>query len=64
MQTTIKQLAEKHKVQYAEAAGLMKFLSATGKATEKGTEEKAPGTKGKGATIWEIPDKLEMDLAS
>lgn len=61
-QTTIKQLAEKQGVEYAEAQGLVRYLECKGIAKKVGVL-KNPAGKGKGSDIWELPETINVVLA-
>ncbi len=60
---TTKALASKLNVEYPVAYGLIQFLASKNLATEAGTE-KVPGTKGKGSTIWQIQEQININLAA
>jgi hypothetical protein len=61
MKTTVKSLASKFGVEYVEITGLVKLLSAKGLAKEVGID-KVEGTKGKGSTIWELPEAITVNF--
>lgn len=60
-QVTIKQLAEQLGVEYAVVAAVVKLAVATNQAKEVG-KQKAENSKGKAATVYEIPEKFVFDL--
>jgi len=62
MKITVNALATSHGVEYQVAAGLMNYLRAKGIAVEVGID-KIPGTKGKGKTIYEVPEWYVINLA-
>lgn len=63
MRTSVTELAERLKVDYAHAQGLVKLLEKRGLAT---LFEKRPNKAGKGkpTNIYELPDKIELDLTA
>ena len=61
MQTTTNKFAEKHGVDYAVAAGAIKFLIAKGVAKQTGTEPN-PAGRGKGSSVFEIPETVTISL--
>ena len=63
MKFTIKEIAAKFNVEPVAAQGLVTFLRAINLAADTGDVQKAPGAKGKGSTIWEIPEKVLNDIA-
>lgn len=59
---SIKQLAERLKVEYASAAGLVKVLVELGLARETGKEVKEEGKRGKGSTLWALPWSVSIEI--
>ena len=62
MQITIKQIMEKKNVSQAAAQGIMTYLRETKQATVCGQVDKAEGTKGKKANIFEVEDNIANSL--
>lgn len=63
VKTSVKEFAEKHKVDYATARGFIEFLVASGIA-EQLDSRKIPGKKGKPTNIYELPTLFTLDLAA
>lgn len=63
MKTSVKELAEKHGVEYADARGMVKWLEKVGHAK---IVEKRPAASGKGkpTDIYELPDSVTLNLAA
>ncbi len=61
MLLTTSEFAVAHGVDYAVAAGTLKFLVAKGIVTENGSRPSATG-KGKPSTLYSVPDKFELEL--
>ena len=60
-ETTTKQFAAKHGVEYAQAAGVIKFLVKLGVASKVRTEPN-PAGRGKGSDVFEIPATATITL--
>ncbi|MEK6879343.1 MAG: hypothetical protein AABY22_07045 [Nanoarchaeota archaeon] len=60
MKTTIKELAEKLGLDYSLARALIQYMLAKSLATEVGKTES--NGKGKKSCIYEVPDKIEIQL--
>lgn len=48
---------------YAQAAGLMGVLVQSGQAVSTGEKVHKEGTKGKGATVYEVEDTVTIKIA-
>ena len=62
MKTTINELATKHGTDYVKTSGLVNFLVAKGIATKVGSQPNPTG-KGKGASVYEMPETVELSLS-
>lgn len=58
-----RQLADKYKLDYIAAQGLVQFLVATGKAKVVAKQKSASG-KGKPTEIFEIPETVTLNFAA
>lgn len=61
---SIKEFAERHKVDYLVAQGLIKFLEAKGLAFKVGTKKTSLSGKGKPTNVYEIPASCELKLVA
>lgn len=52
---TIQEFADNLGIEYLQASALMAFLVNTNIATEAGKAAKAPGARGKAATLYDVP---------
>lgn len=62
MNLTIGEFAEELGEDYLTASSVVKVLVKAGIAKENGTRAKAPGTRGKAATVYTIPERFELVL--
>lgn len=63
METTVKQIAERFKVDTLAAQKLLDFLRAAGAAQTNGTVPKAEGQKGKAPNVWKLwANKLTLNF--
>lgn len=63
MKVTIAELAAAKHVDYVVASGLLRYLIAQGHA-KKVDKRKSPNGKGKPTDIYEVPDEVNLKLAS
>ena len=61
MGLTVVELAEKLHVERQEAYGLIKFLEAKQLVSLKEVR-KEPGSKGKGANVYEFPEEISLKI--
>lgn len=64
VQTTVKDFAKKHDLDYNQANQLLQMLTSKGVAKEVGKRKTSPTGKGRAATIFEVPTTLKFDLAA
>ena len=62
IKVTTKRFAEMHKVDYALAAGFLRFMQAKGHVTVAGQQPNPTG-KGKASTIYDVPVAITLDLS-
>jgi len=63
MRITVSAFATRQGVEYLEAQGLMNYLAARKIAVKCGTVKKVEGSRGKGSTLWEVPDSITLNMA-
>lgn len=63
MKATVKELAAKLDVDYAHAAGLVKIMEKKG-LTKVDHVRPNPAGRGKGSNVYELPDKIELNLVA
>lgn len=58
---TAREFAEQHNLDYQLANSLLRLLESTGHVKSAGVRPN-PAGKGKGSNLYEVPDKIDLDL--